>query len=849
MSNNTYKPWLYSFVLLSVLVFTACSPIIKPDQPEYTSHVQLSNEDTYGQTLLAKYDGLSGVLIHLKPSSKNKEGTITLNIFNNANNSTKVLAQGKLSVSEITSPDYYHFKFPTLNKSAANDYYFEFELDGVDQIGLGSSVGDSYIDGSLYHNGSPIDAQLGFKLVYDPIPMYWGLFMEITGWAWLMILSVWLFIIPGWAILSITIQNWDDIRWSTKLGLSIGVSVALYPLILLWTNLLGMKLGAIYAWLPPLMGLFIIIRRNRSKLVSILAEDNRANIFFDHIRSNISILKSPTDWLPDILLVFVLLLIAFVRFWAMRNLDAPMWGDSYQHTMIAQLMVDNGGLFENWEPYVPYYSLTVHFGFHSAAALLAWLTGTDIAVTTLQTGQIFNTFAIITLLPLADRFNPQNRWSGLGVALVAGLLSQIPAFYVNWGRYPQLAGQVILPVALWFLWETIGTIKPSKFINFTARTILLIIFTALIVSGMILNYYRMGFYFASFTIAWLLIWGTLHWKLFFNAWIEAIIKLTAIAVTSLIIILPWIPRLMGSTLSGVVQAGVSEGSAWAPILADYKIWSELGVYTPYLVLLASIIALSWSIYRKQLTLFILPLWFVLLTGYITGKLIGLPGANMIQNFTIIISIYIPLGLLTGWLVDEFSRSCEIHLKHLGIYLSASLMLLLAIWGARELKTIPDPNTYALVTRPDMRAMSWINKNIPDDARFLVEGYRIYGGWTAVGSDAGWWIPLLTNNENSMPPQYALMNEIPSPPDYSQRIVDLVASIEDISLDSEEGTQILCDNKISHIYIGQGQGKTGFGSQQLYTPKEVENNPAIELIYRQDRVYIFKLKQEACEQAL
>jgi hypothetical protein len=175
-----------------------------------------------------------------------------------------------------------------------------------------------------------------------------------------------------------------------------------------------------------------------------------------------------------------------------------------------------------------------------------------------------------------------------------------------------------------------------------------------------------------------------------------------------------------------------------------------------------------------------------------------------------------------------------------------LILLLALLGAGIARSVSDPNTFTLLTRPDKRAMSWINQNIPDNSRFLVEGYRIYGGWTAVGSDAGWWISLLTNNENSMPPQYALMNETPNPPEYSKQVIDLVANLEEVSLNSNDGTQILCKNDINYIYIGQRQGKTGIGAQQLFSPEEMDNNPNIDLIYWHDRIYIYKFNQDACE---
>jgi hypothetical protein len=142
-------------------------------------------------------------------------------------------------------------------------------------------------------------------------------------------------------------------------------------------------------------------------------------------------------------------------------------------------------------------------------------------------------------------------------------------------------------------------------------------------------------------------------------------------------------------------------------------------------------------------------------------------------------------------------------------------------------------------------MAWIRENTPPKARFLVEGFRIYGGRSAVGADAGWWIPLLARRENTLPCQYALLNERPADPEYTQRVVDLVARLETTSLATPEGVQLLCDWGITHVYVGQGQGKVGAGAAQLFSPVPLITSPVLDPVYRQDRVYVFALNPQAC----
>ncbi len=76
--------------------------------------------------------------------------------------------------------------------------------------------------------------------------------------------------------------------------------------------------------------------------------------------------------------------------------------------------------------------------------------------------------------------------------------------------------------------------------------------------------------------------------------------------------------------------------------------------------------------------------------------------------------------------------------------------------------------------------------------FLVNGYNIYKDTSSVGSDGGWWIPLLTGRPNTMPPQYALLNEKPVTPGYSQSIPELVLLLEEYQPDSPKGVKALCE---------------------------------------------------------
>ena len=217
---------------------------------------------------------------------------------------------------------------------------------------------------------------------------------------------------------------------------------------------------------------------------------------------------------------------------------------------------------------------------------------------------------------------------------------------------------------------------------------------------------------------------------------------------------------------------------------------------------------------------------------------------MMQNFAVVIALYIPASLLIGWGTSAAAGWIGQHGGRVGRWAWRALLIVLTLVGvARQARVIQ--SEFAMVTRPDMRAMAWIREHTPRDTLFLVEGFRIYGGRSAVGSDAGWWLPLLAGRRNTMPPQYALLNEVPTEPEYSQRVVELVTRLEGASLASPEGLRPLCEWGISHIYIGQGQGKVGLGAVQLFSPQDMMTSSPFDLRYHQDHVYIFALRYEAC----
>jgi hypothetical protein len=180
------------------------------------------------------------------------------------------------------------------------------------------------------------------------------------------------FLLPGWALLSLLLpperlaeeRRPDAAAWLT---LAAGLTLALSPVGLLVVHLAGLKVGtAAVLGLVALSAIVVLWRRGPA--------------WYAWWRRPLS-WRERLAWLdaPLVALALVMGLIVGVRLWVVRGINYGFWGDSYQHTMVTQLLLDNGGLFQSWEPYVPLRSFTYHFGFHGNVALFqwatAWLTG------------------------------------------------------------------------------------------------------------------------------------------------------------------------------------------------------------------------------------------------------------------------------------------------------------------------------------------------------------------------------------------------------------------------------------------------------------------------------------------
>ena len=665
---------------------------------------------------------------------------------------------------------------------------------------------------------------------------------EITwGTAAATLVAPFVFLLPGMALLSLLLpqilfrgpperlaeRQPDTASW---LILATGVTLALVPVGLLFFYLSGLRVGTGVALAGLAVSAAIVlwrwcpVRRARGQQTSIW--------------------RSLLGWLdlPLLALMAVTVLVFGVRLWVVRGINVGFWGDSYQHTMIAQLMLDNGGLFQSWEPYAPLRTFTYHFGFHGDVALFqwatGWLTGNSTPRTVVLVGQFLNGLAALALYPLTVRLCRGNRWAGVLAVLVAGLLTPVPMFYVNWGRYTQLAGQVILPVALWFTLEAAEERRRDW-----RRLVLAIV----VLAGLVLTHYRVAALAVAFLVPYLGLWICRRWVVRKEGrpqtygWLEPVARLVLVGSAGLALAMPWLLHLeqgyWPSIASGFIQRQTP--ASW---VAEYNTVGDVREYVSHLLLVLAGLGALLSLWRRR-PVFLVVLWAGLVFLMTNPHLVGLPGTGLMTNFAIAIALYLPVAMLVGYLGGEvvgfLSRGgqgkgwprTEIPVRGLVGCTVLAAILLVGFVGARDRAAVLDP-AFQLVTPADEQAMAWIRDNTPVNARFLVNSFFAYGGSLTAGSDAGWWIPLLTGRANTAPPiTYATEASVVS--DYLTQVNDLVRTVQDSPIDDLATVQFLRQNGVSHVYIGEKGGP-------LLDVERLQASTLYRPIYHQGQVRIFEI---------
>lgn len=810
---------LAPLLLVCALLLAGCAPAGEGTLAAREGWITVEPGDAVGQTFVARQAGLNGIDIALRPIDGPARLEFTLSPHPP---SGRTLVQGALSVPAGEDADLVRFPFPSPVDSDGRALFFQVNVTGDRPVSVGVARGDAYLDGALHRNGSPGDAQLVFQPAYAPLAAALGRIRRALAWIAPLAAAAILFVVPGWALLALLRPSSVRGPWFSRLALSAGTGMALYPVLFLASDWIGLQPGWWGAWLPPILGAGVLV--GRALRPSNRGKEPRPRATAGHRA-------------PDAVAAVVLALVIATRLLPLAELDAPLWGDSVHHSVIVQLLIDSGGLFRDWAPYSELQSFTYHFGFHTLAAAFHWVTGTASPAAVLWTGQLVNVAAVLSLYPLAARWG-QSRWAGVAAVLVAGLLSPHPMTYINWGRYTQAAGQALLPVGLYWGWAALDSEETDR----GAMAL-----TGLLGAALALTHYRVLAFFALFFPAAL---AVATWR---RRGGRALARLAWMGAGALLVAVPWLIRAFSGQIPALLGAQLSTPanriSAWRTANAVDP--ATLTEYLPLGVWLAALLAAVWVARRRPGPVATLALWAGLVVLAANPNWLGLPGAGALTNFAVLLAAYIPASLLIGAGVGEAGRlggpsdrgskaPTPRAAGSIWLYAMVVAILGLGLWGAAQRLGDVDRRAHALLTRPDLHAAAWIRANTPGDSHFLVDSFFAFHDSLIVGGDGGWWLPLLARRTTTLPPiNYA--TEAGPRLDYRARVNELPDRIASLGIGHPDVLELLQDRGVTHVYVGQRRGAVNNPGPPLLDPEAVLASEGYEPVYHQDRVWIFALR--------
>jgi hypothetical protein len=626
----------------------------------------------------------------------------------------------------------------------------------------------------------------------------------------LLVLSIML-TVPGWALLSL-VPVWRDWNRLQRWCLAIGLSVAIFPVAFYTMRLVlpGFTLG------PWKMAAFLA----GCSVIAVwrLRGTWREQFAFDR-----------WDWAA----IGILGMTLFTRVWIVQGLPYAAWSDGMHHTILTQLTAVSGQLPYTMDPYFPIPLGQYHLGLYALSGTVEWLAQVPAHTALLYTAQVLNGLCGVGVFLVLDRMS--GRLGAIVGATVVGLVSFQPAFYVNWGRFTQVAAQAILLVAWLVTWQTLR-IWRQHHAHGAPRSVLIwyAVLASVLNAAVFLLHFRVAVLYLPL-LAIVVAWE--GYRAFKERQIGALLGGTlAVGIVSLLLISPAVWEALRIYIQN--RAAPSAASTATPeeiakardayYVFPIETWPLLAAPT-WLMVLGVISAVFAAVRRNKLALLII-LWTVLVLLIGGAYLLKVPLLEVTNMGAVLIMLYLPISLALGVGAEElllWTRGVG-HVR--GGSFTLAVVIAAAFIGSHTAAMQVEPYRY-FVTDADLTAMAWINENTPPDARFAINT-SFWVPFAPMGTDAGYWIPYFTRRSTTASSNLFSLGA----KQYVSETIRLSRAAERLATDNGALDELRAMG-VRYVYIG---AKGNFDGPGL-VPKKIRQVPGVEVVYQQNGVTILKVQ--------
>jgi hypothetical protein len=597
------------------------------------------------------------------------------------------------------------------------------------------------------------------------------------------------------------------------IALSIGISLGLIPVLMLWTTILHIKITGILVFF--IAGVLVILHTARVIYLSIRTPKKawknsiQTENEFNNIRANTFKPAIP------ILLILIFLGTLAIRLIMVRDLATPAWVDSVHHALITRQILVNGAYPSSYQPYWDMDPTAYHPGFHSILAIFTWLTKLSIDRAMLLLGQVLNAYTIFSVY-LFTKILTKSQKAGLFAAMITGFLTPMPAYYTSWGRYTELTGLLILPAVFTLILVLLeGRINQQKYWN--------VLLCALMFGGLFLVHYRVTAFLSCLIFSYWMIYAVNH-KARLSTTFGLGLLFLSIAI-AILFVFPWVIQAIKSTFLPMIK---STDFSTAAFFQDFSSAFLTSAYGKQTLVLAGL-GLIWGMIERKRFPYLILLWIVLLFMLANLNALHLPGGGLITNLSVEIILFIPISVLGGYFIDQIMiRWTDLAPARLRIPVMAIFLMIFLVViynGSKQLVTILNPVTI-LSRNPDLIAIDWARDNIPENEILVINPF-LWGYGLYAGADGGFWIAPLTGRITLPPPVlYGLGSE-------RGRIISEIQNIEKNSTIPKDLWEYMNTKQLHYVFIGARGG--------ILSPEKMLSSGLFSPLYQKDGVWIFKLK--------
>lgn len=482
----------------------------------------------------------------------------------------------------------------------------------------------------------------------------------------------------------------------------------------------------------------------------------------------------------DVYLIITFLLAAAVRTIQVQEILVPNWIDGYTHYQIAAKIIANGA-----HSFQRIYPTGLHAGWITSGSLFY---GESLE----ECGLVFTQW--LSLVSGLTFYSLLRQLIAPRAALIAAgfywFVAPFPSYLIAWGRYPLLMGMVMLPPALWLLYQ-VRRSKPAA-----------IYLAVIVMGGLALTHYG-TFLLACITMPAMLLIPASAGQSIRKKIFPLIFPQIALAALPCIMLAPRIASALQK-----INAPSSDIFAYQSVhtldSASYIV-SKTFQGAGWLIWLAAAATVIYLALNRQRWIMMLAVTILSLL-FSHAVMLWVFGSSLINLTNLLITSSVLLCGLLGFLLQAAgrwlttTRPGRVEAKIIPAITFALILMAFVASGLNQMKLIP-PET-VLFHLSDLDAIVWIAESTHPNDRFLIHCSIYDSGNRCEPVDGGIWIEPLTG-----------------------RLTTLFPDSEDFF----EASGDLREHGIRYLYSSTGQNISGF-----------EWTPDFHIVFSNGEVNVYQL---------